>query len=361
MSKPLKFKSDEILKQLNNESTEEEEASESENIDQEIEFNPSRLRSDAIPTEGFYEGKKVTRQELEESENETEEESNEMVEMEDSDDIVAPEGSDDENLENDLEEFENDKEFNLIENLQKQQEADLKIAKGTTALQNQYSALLLMRLKMQGALKLTNALPTNVSYDEKDDNTPFKEACKNKEVLDLLKEINQSANELQGKLHELKGELQKTYDWDDVAETMMNNISNWSQRLKLGSGMKRGSVINRPVNQQIELALQEKQFLIQPTRHREHDSKIFGLEEQPDIVNDIYNDSDYYNSLLSTITGVSSKNNNKKKVETINGGKIVTKSKTLKINQVIENLQGFMQIEQQQPLGTDAFYRSLLK
>lgn len=358
MSSARKFKSDEILRQLD--AAEEEETTESEGVSQDIAFNPSRLRPDAIPTDGAYAGRRVTRAELEASESAA---SDEEESAWDSDDAPVPENSGDEALEDDLAALEGGGEFDLIESLQQQQEADLRIARGTSALQNQYSALLLMRLKVQGALRLANALPPNAPAGDGSQSTPFAAARENSEVAALLGEAAASAAALQAQLQALKEELRRALDWDEssVAETMMGNISNWSQRLKLGAGMKRGSVINRPVDQQIEAALQEKQFLIQPTRHREHDTQVFGVEEQPDIVDDVYNDADWYNTLLASITGVAAKSSGgKKKVQKLENGKIVTKSKTLKVNQVIEDLQGFMQV-QQQPLGTDAFYRSLLK
>ncbi|KAH0791686.1 TRAUB-domain-containing protein [Histomonas meleagridis] len=355
-----KFRADEINKQILNENDEEESTSESEEyIDQEIEFNPSRLRTDAIPTEGIYEGQKVSRKEIEASEPESDESNEDIDDTYSESDMYIPEPDGSRNLEAELELLEKDEGAGLLDSLKKQQEADLKVARGTSALQNQYSALLLLRLKMQGALSAVNLLPSNV-HTEESDITPFQAATEDQEVASMLAEISQSAIALQEKLHHLKLEIENTYEWEEseAAKRMIENISHWSQRIRLSSGMKKGVVINRPIDQQISAALSDKEILIQPTRHRERGDKIFGFETQPEVVNDVYNDSNWYKRLLSDVVGIQKKET---KVVATKPKKQLLRSRQIHYD-IIPELQNFMtSVIQPIPSYADALFNSLMK
>ncbi|OHT13411.1 hypothetical protein TRFO_16373 [Tritrichomonas foetus] len=331
MSKP-KYKADKIAKQFipgHQEEEEDDEYSYSDSSELEIDpgFNPSRLRNDAIPTEGEYKGKKTTFAEYEKMNNklidddDDDEEEDEIDDEDDDDDsddmadfdsddipVPAPDGADE--LEDQLAMLEQEEgEENLVESLRQQQEADLKIAHGTKALQNQYSALMLLRLKLQKVLAAINQLPPTLIPNTT--KSPFNIAAQDSEVAQLLGELHESAINLVNEIHEILESIERMYEWQDkdqIADNMMEIISHWGQRLRLSSGAQHGSVINRPIEQQIEAALNNHEALVQPSRHRDQNEPVFGLEEQPEVMSEIYNDYGWYRKIVAESIGASSSN-----------------------------------------------------
>ena len=372
----IKFAADKIGKQFIPGRNEEEDYSESDYSDEneeerEQEFNPSRLRADAIPTDGEYKGQKITRAELEKLQDEYDDE--EEDEFDDDDDdipdfdsdnipIPAPEGADD--LEDELAQLEKDEGESLVDSLRQQQEADLRVAQGTKSLGTQYSALMLLRLKLQKVLSAINQLPPSILPESTA--SPFHIAAQDPEVAALLHELNQSASKLFTEIHEIKSTLEKYYEWnepDSIAENMMEIIAHWGQRLRLSSGMKRGSVINRPIEQQIESALDNRELLIQPSRHRDPNENVFGVDEQPEVMNEIYNDYNWYKRIVADSIGASSSQatTSSDKVKVSKPQKQMIKSKQINYD-VIPEIQHFMTPTMAKiPDYVDALFSSLMK
>lgn len=368
-----KYAADKIGKQFIPGQDEEEEYTESDYLDeneQEPEFHPSRLRVDAVPRDGEYQGQKVSRAELERQKNEVEYDEEEETDDEDDDEIPdfdsdnipvpAPEGADD--LEDELAKLEQDEGESLVDSLRLQQETDLRIAQGTKSLGTQYSALMLLRVKLQKVLIAINQLPPTIIPNNPV--SPFHIAAKDPEVAGLLHEINESANKLLTELDEIKTTLEKFYEWEpnSIAENMMEIIAHWGQRLRLSSGMKRGSVINRPIEQQIEKALENHELLVQPSRHRDPNEKVFGLEEQPEVMNEIYNDYNWYKRIVVESTGASvSQTTSNDKVKVTKPQKQMIKSKQISYA-VMPEIQHFMTPTMKPiPDNVDALFNSLMK
>jgi hypothetical protein len=71
----------------------------------------------------------------------------------------------------------------------------------------------------------------------------------------------------------------------------------------VSSGVKRGSVINRSIEEQIASALHSLGVLVQPSRHRDEHDRIFGLDVQPDVILCYYNDCSWHKRLLADFVG----------------------------------------------------------
>lgn len=358
MSSSKKFVADAIAKAFihNEEEDEDSYSDEAYQFDKEKEFNPSTLRRDAIPTEGDYAGKVVGREELENDVTDSEEEDDDQIY--DSDDLgPMPEPDEVHDIEDELDKLDQD-DSGLLDSLRHQQEADLKIADGTDALQNQYNVLLALRIKLQNVLTAATVLPPTSIPDS--NANPYEIAKEDPEVAELMSEVSQSLSVLHDDLHDITKQLETMYEWneEEVADDMMEIIGHWGAKLRLSGGMKHGSVINRPIEQQIESALLDKQSLVQPSRHRNAD--IFGLEQQPEIHNQFYNDSDWYNRMLHDFVSEKkpearfSKVSDKPKTHTL---------KSRQINyDVIEQLRGFMSATMKPiPDDCDALFNSLMK
>lgn len=370
----IKYAADKIGKQFIPGRDEEEDYSESEFSDEEVrkqEFNPSRLRTDAVPTEGEYKGQTISRAELEQQKFEDEEEEDYDEDDEEDDDIgnfdldnipiPAPEGADD--LEDELAQLEKDEGESLVDSLRQQQEADLRVAQGTKSLGIQYSALMLLRLKLQEVLSLVNQLPPSVLPESTA--SPFHIAAQDPEVAGILAEISESANNLVSEIHEIKTNLEKYYEWeepDSVKDNMMEIIAHWGQRLRLSSGMKRGSVINRPIEQQIEAALNNNELLVQPSRHRDPKENVFGIKDQPEVMNEIYNDYNWYKRIVADSIGSSvSQSTSDDKVKVTKPQKQMIRSKQINYD-VIPQIQHFMAPTMKPiPDYVDALFNSLMK
>ena len=369
MSNP-KFAADRISRQFIPGQTEEEDYSESYDSSEnapEPAFNPSRLRSDAVPTDGDYAGQKVSRADIEKVSDHTEsDESDDDYDDDDSPDfddlpVPAPEGADE--LEDQLAELEADEGESLVDSLRKQQEADLRIAHGTKMLNKQYSALVLLRLKMQSVLSAVNMLPPTAA-PENPLKSPYNAAAQDPEVRELLAEIGEMAEKLVQEIHELKTELENIYEWentDEIASNMIEIIAHWGQRLKLSSGMRHGTVINRPIEQQIEAALNNREALVQPSRHRDPNEKVFGLKDQPEIMNEIYNDYGWYKRVVAESIGTSVSTNTDEKVTVKKPKKQMIRSKQIHYD-VIPEIQHFMSATMTPiPDYVDALFNSLFQ
>ena len=345
-----KVAADEISKMFYAHEEEDSSSSESESHeDVQLDYQPSRLRDDAVPD---YGGHKVTRAELEEES--SDESSSEEY---DSDDLVVPEPDEVKDLEQELAELEEGEGPNIIDSLRQQQEADLKVAHGTSALQNEYKRLLALRLKMQSILCDANALPP--------EGDPFIAASHDPDVAALCESITQGLRELEQRLHAMKLEQERVYGWTgtdnpdepSVGEGMMEIIQHWGLRLRLGT--THGSVINRPIETQIAAALEDKPTLVQPSRHREN-TVVFGLDEQPEVCSGVYNDNSWYKRLLADY--LSEKKPDAKFVVERPKQKHVLKGRQINYD-VIPELQGFMIPSKPCIVSddVDVLYNSLMK
>jgi hypothetical protein len=329
-----KFAADKIAKDLVKHDEEESESSDSaDEVHQEVEFNPSAIRQDAEFPQLPEGAREVTRAELEAAVSEYEEDDDESDDDFDSDSIPIPEPSEVKDLEAELAELEKEEGSGLLDSLRMQQETDLRIAEGTSELQSEFSSFLLLRLKFQGILISLNALPPGEAFEA---------ASADPGTSELLSEITESLSSLEAELHEMKTELEHLYGWDTeeipLDERMMAIIAHWGLKVRLSGGLKRGSVINRPVESQIARALEDIQSLVQPSRHRDPSERIFGLESQPDVLSEVYNDYDWYKRLLVDFVG-EKKPDAKVVVDRVK--KQVMKSKQISYD-VIPELQGFM-------------------
>lgn len=320
---------------------------ESEDPQPDLGFRPSRLRADAVPT---WDDDAVSADE------EEEEEDYDDFGGFNSDDEVVPEPEEVRDLEAELMELEENEGGGLIESLREQQEADLKVARGTTALQNQYSALFFIRFKLQNLLISANALPPSGGA--------FDAASKDPEAKAMLDEIAESMKRIELEMSELKTQLQAIYGWstpeqtENVADKMMDIIQHWGLRTRLGS--TQGSVINRPIEVQIASALDDRPSLIQPTRHRDENERIFGLETQPPICDSYYNDYAWYKRLLADY--VSEKKPDAKVVVEKVKAKHTLKGRQITYDPIPE-LQGFMIPSKPciVPDNADVLFNSLMK
>jgi hypothetical protein len=356
MSRKVRFAADRIAKSfLPQEDTSSSSSSEPESSEEtpaDLEFIPSRLREDAVPDLEGSGARQVSRTELD-SEDISEEE-----DEENDSDIDFPAPPEMQDLEAELAQLEADEGTSLVESLRAQQEADLKVARGTAALRTQYSSLLLLRLKFQNLLSASNVLPPPLPVGVCPN--AFEAAIQDAEVATLLADVNQEFTELEHELHEMKDELQQMYGWetDQTGDQMMEIIRHWGSRLRMSSGFKKGAVINRSVEEQIAAALDNLGDLVQPSKHRDEGDRIFGLEEQLDVITGYYNDYGWYKKLLADFVG--EKRSDAKVVER-------PKKKLLRGKQIsyetIPKLQGFMIPSKPVivPDEIDALYNSLMK
>jgi hypothetical protein len=140
---------------------------------------------------------------------------------------------------------------------------------------------------------------------------------------------------------------------------MLEIVRHWASRLRLGAAPKRGVVINRPVDEQIAGDIAAKTHLIQPSRHRDEADKLFGLDEQPEIADEYYNDYAWYKRLLAEVVG-----DKRPEVRVIVDGRKKRLLRGKQINyDVIPGLQGFMIPTSSfaLPDDIDALYNSLMK
>jgi hypothetical protein len=269
----------------------------------------------------------------------------------DSDSIPIPEPDAVRDLEAELAQLEQGDGGGLIESLRQQQEADLRVARGTSVLQSQYASLLLLRLRFQGLLAGANVLPPAPG--------PFEAAVSDPDVAALLGEIHELFAGLEAELHDMKLELEELFGWDDPPAQMLEIVRHWGSRLRLAAAPKRGAVINRPVDEQIVADIAAKTHLIQPSRHRDEADTLFGLDQQPEITNEYYNDYAWYKRLLAEVVG-----DKRPQVRVIvdRPKKKLLRGKQIHYD-VIPKLQGFMVPTRSfaVPDDIDALYNSLMK
>lgn len=365
-----KFKADKLAKQFVQKDRDIEDeynsSSESEEDQLEIkkEFAPSRIRQSAMPdikvdikSKGGFED----HANLSDNEYYEEEEEN-GYSNEDSD-----AGSDDsdglsmmnEDAINDLaDEIDEDEPADLIESMQKQQEEDLKIAKGTSALQDQKKRLLSLFFKMHALMCLVNQLPPT-SLDDDSQISPYALAAEDPEIAQAFQNAAKAISELTNELKSIKEDLEKFYGWegDDLASTMMGIITQWGQKVRLSAGMKHGSVINRPIEQQISAALHDKEMITAPTR-AVAEKRVFG-GPHPDYLHANYNDEEFYDKQLREIV-------DEKAPQAAVKVRVGRPTKaTLRSHQIsyepIPELQGFMSATMEPvPDNLDALLRSLM-
>lgn len=101
-----------------------------------------------------------------------------------------------------------------------------------------------LRFILQKVLILVNQLPPTTSPDDPTI-SPYEIAAEDPEVAQMLQEVHQSACKLLENIRTIKQTLEQYYDWtepDEVGNNIMEIIAHWGQRLRLSSGMKKGSV-----------------------------------------------------------------------------------------------------------------------
>jgi hypothetical protein len=355
MSRRVRFAADRIAKSMLPQD-ESSSSSESESAEEEIadvEFNPSRLRDDAVPE--FESARPVPRESLDSDifSEEDEEESDSDSDMA----IPAPPELND--LEAELAQLEADEGSSLVDSLREQQEADLKAARGTAALRSQYSSFLLLRLKFQNLLTSANVLPPHFPEDAHPN--AFEAATEDPEVAALMAEVSAGFSALEQEIRDIKTEIQAMYGWspEGTGDQMMEIIRHWSSRLRMTSGIRRGSVINRSIEEQIAASLDNLGALVQPSRHRDEHDRIFGVEEQPEVYPAYYNDYAWYKKLLADFVG-EKKPDASVRVE--RPQKRMLRGKQISF-EAIPKLQGFMIPSRSAgvPDDIDALYNSLMK
>jgi hypothetical protein len=349
MSRKVRFAADRISKSFLPKSDPSSTSSDSDSPEPDptdLSFIPSRLRDDAVPAP---DGRQVSRTDLNSSDLSEEDEEEESFDS----DTTVPAPPEMESLEAELAALEAGEGASLVDSLREQQEADLKVAVGTSALRSQYSALLLLRLKFQGLLIGSNVLPPA--------GVAFEAAVEDPEVAGLLEEVRGGFEQLGEELHEMKEEIQQMYGWEvgNPGDQMMGIIRHWGARLRMGSAVKKGTVINRSVEEQIAGALENLGELVQPSRHRDPGDQIFGMEEQPEVLPGYYNDYAWYKKLLADFMGEKTP---EAKVVVERSKKKMLRGKQINY-QVIPKLQGFM--IPSRAVGVmgdiDALYNSLMK
>jgi hypothetical protein len=90
----------------------------------------------------------------------------------------------------------------------------------------------------------------------------------------------------------MKLELRQMFGWSEerTGDQMMSIMRHWGSRLRMSSGVKRGSVINNSIEEQIANALDSLSVFVQPSRHRDEHDRIVGLDVQPDVIPCYYTD-----------------------------------------------------------------------
>ena len=244
--------------------------------------------------------------------------------------------------------------------MQKQKEEDLKVAKGNKALQDQKKRILSLFLKIHPLIQLINQLPP-VSLDDDAPFNPYAIAAEDKEIAEAFKEAADAVEVVRNDFIELKKTLTSFYKWteeDDKTEKLMEIISHWGQRLRQSSGLKNGSVINRPIEQQISAALKDRETLVQPSR-RVTEKRVFGVEEIPEFLHINYTDEDFYDKQMREI--IAEKNPEVlARVKSSKPTKATLKSKQVNY-EVIPELQNYMSATMKPiPDTIDAMLRSLM-
>jgi hypothetical protein len=342
-----RFVADRIAKSFVSQAQDDYDASstdEEEDVNQTgpLDYVPSRLRQDAIPPPPR-------------ARDDVSEESEEYDS--DSEDLHVPEPEEVADLEAELAELEENEGTGLIDSLRAQQEADLRVAHGTAALQTQYSSLLLLRLKFQPLLTGTNVLPPLFETE----GNPYDEALRDPEVAALAGEIAGIFESIDSELLELQSELGQNYGWEPtgVENQMFDIIGHWGARMRMSGGARKGAVINQPVVDQIRSSLAHLDMQIQPSRNRDDGDHIFGVDEQPVVLDSYYNDYAWYKKLLAEYVGEKKPDAavivDRPKKHTLRGRQITY--------DVIPALQGFMVPGRASVVrdDIDVLYNSLMK
>lgn len=284
----IKYKADKISKQIQaQDSTSSEDLEESEEFIEDIDFQPSRIRASSIPETGIYKTSEISKENYSKSlRNEPDEEEEEI----DSSDF----GVQNEDLINELDQLE-EKESETINSLRKQQEVEQTTAEGVKSLQLEYSVLLALRLKVQPLLTFANQLPP-ASYKS---GSPFQSANQDAEVSQLFQSLAHQNSLLLDQINQMKLQMIQHLDWEsnEVGDNLMSIIAQTGQKIRLSTGMKKGQVQHQPIEEQISLMLHDKSTLIQSSRHKNLD--VFGLDDDPEILDEFYNDQTFYHGILS--------------------------------------------------------------
>ena len=387
-----KFAADKIAKRFNKkikdadddqlESANSSDAEESE-FERDISYNPSNLRQIEVPK--YQESKKSNDFDghahfSDYSDNGEEEYEEENPEEEDNDQsgYSLDSGDDgDQNTDDELmgihdaeldeleaqlrgqEEEEEDEGGKLVSEVQKQREKDLKVARGNRALQEQKKRILSLFLKIHPLIGLINQLPP-ISLDDEAPFNPYSIAAEDEEIAQAFKEAADAIEIVRNDFIKLKSTLVSFYDWKEEEKTdkMMEIITHWGQRLRQSSGVRSGTVINRPIEQQITAALNDRETLVQPSR-RVREKRIYGLDEVPEFLHANYDDTDFYDKQMREI--IAEKNPEAlAHVKTSKPTKATLRSKQVNYD-VIPELQNYMSATMKPiPDTIDAMLRSIM-
>ena len=257
------------------------------------------------------------------------------------------------------EDEEEDEGGQLVMKVQKQREEDLKVAKGNRALQEQKKRILSLFLKIHPLIALINQLPP-VSLDDDAPYNPLQIAMEDEELAKAFEEAAAAIEVLRNDFVKLKQKLVEFYQWneDEKTDKMMEIITHWGQRLRQASGVRSGTVINRPIEQQITAALNDRETLVQPSR-RVHEKRVFGVDKVPEFLHVNYADDDFYDKLMREI--IAEKNPQAlAHVKTSKPTKATLRSKQVSYD-VIPELQNYMSATMKPiPDTIDAMLRSIM-
>jgi len=360
---PPKFAADRIAKKfipkskdIEDSESQSEEESEEETVKPDIKYNPSKIRPSAIPKIKYADESESNSEEESKDDGYSHDEEGFDSEYSDLPDLFA---QDIEKLEDEIDQMENE-DGDLISSLRQQQETDKIVAHGTAQLQKQYEHLLRLRLKMQSLLTAVNQLPP-AQIDANDTSNVFEISNSDPEIAESYKSAVESISKVSEDMKSLKSLLKSSYKWDeneDNTSIMLSVISHWGQKVRLGAGNKHGSVINRPIEQQIVTALKDRPSLIQPSRHV-MEKRIFGLEKTPEVLLANYSDDEFYQKLLRDL--VAEKKPDAPSLRTEKPKKELLKSRQINY-EVIPQLQNYM-IPTMDPIPdyVDALFASLMK
>lgn len=350
-------------------------AEESE-IETDLKYNPSLIRQNEIPDIDVSEKKHTSFEdhanlsgsdEYEEDiydEEEDEEQSansaDELVESDDSDHLLDMNAGEVDALADEIDKIDDEKEeADIVTMVSKQREEDLKIAHGVSALQEQKKRILSLFLKIHPLISLINQLPPT-SLDNDAEFSPYSIAAQDPEIKNAFIEAYKAVERVQEDFTKLKNTISGFYKWEEDTKQnqMLDIISHWGQKLRQAAGIRSGTVINRPIEQQITSALRDMETLTQPSR-RVTEKRVFGVESIPEFLHCNYNDDDFYDRLLREI--VSEKNPEVlTRVKKTNPTKAGLKSKQISY-EVIPELQNYMAPTMQPvPDSIDAMLKSLM-
>ncbi|EAY16702.1 hypothetical protein TVAG_067070 [Trichomonas vaginalis G3] len=384
MSSRRKFTADKLAKRyvkkeknIEDENEFSSEAEESE-VETELKYNPSLIRKDDVPEIDVTEHKKADFEDhadFSESASDAEEDySNEEEEGQSgSDDVdeLAESGDESDHLLDikagevdalaaEIEQIDEEaEESDIVSLVAKQREEDLKIAHGVSTLQDQKKRILTLFLKIHPLISLINQLPP-VSLDDDAEFSPYSLAAEDPEINQAFTDACKAIDVVCQDFAELRKTLDGFYKWeeDTVTDKMMDIISHWGQKLRQAAGIRSGTVINRPIEQQITSSLRDMETLTQPSR-RVTEKRVFGVEKMPDFLRCNYNDDDFYDRLLREI--VAEKNPDVlAKVKKTNPTKAGLKSKQISYEEIPE-LRNYMTATMQPvPDSIDAMLKSLM-